>query len=134
MHHKKRRRKGGHGHPAHRMGRTNFRRPKFNVPVNIIDEETYFEAWVYCVSFKKEEIKISVSEDTLYITGKRAPEQEFPNFLLQEYPIKSFERVFELSHRADQEKIVARMEDGVLKIKVPKLVEAAPDMKDVTIE
>lgn len=133
MHHKRRRR-GGKGHPAHRFGRANFRRPKFNVPVNIIDEESHFEAWVYCLSFKKEEIKISVSDDTLYITGQREPANEFPNFLLQEYPIKSFERVFELSHRADQENIVARMEDGILKIHVPKVVEPTPEMKDVKID
>ena len=111
-----------------------YRRPKYNVPVNIIDEADFFEAWVYCLSFKKEEVKVWVNENTLYITGKRTPENDQPNFLLQEYPIKSFERVFELSHRADQAKIVARFEEGVLKIKVPKLVEAASDMQEVTIE
>lgn len=111
-----------------------YRRPKYNVPVNIIEADDHFEAWVYCLSFKKEEVKVWVNENTLYITGKRTPKNDQPNFLLQEYPIKSFERVFELSHRADQAKIVARFEEGILKIKVPKLAEATSDMQEVTIE
>jgi len=111
-----------------------YRRPKYNVPVNITEEVDYFEAWVYCLSFQKEEVKVLVNENTLYITGKREPKNDQPNFLLQEYPIKSFERVFELSHRADQSKIVAKFEGGVLKIKVPKLVEAESDMQEVKIE
>ncbi|MEM8526445.1 MAG: Hsp20/alpha crystallin family protein [Bacteroidota bacterium] len=110
-----------------------YRRPKYNVPVNIIEEESYFEAWVYCLSFKKEEVKIWVSENTLYITGKRTPKDDKPNFMLQEYPIKSFERIFELSHKADQAKIEARFEEGILKIKVPKLMEAEPEMQEVEI-
>ncbi|MEL6718424.1 MAG: Hsp20/alpha crystallin family protein [Bacteroidota bacterium] len=114
--------------------KSGYRRPKYNIPVNIIEETTHFEAWVYCLSFKKEEVKIWVNENTLYITGQRTPEEDQPNFLLQEYPIKSFERIFELSHRADQSKIVARFEDGILKIKVPKLNEVEPDMQEVKIQ
>ncbi|MEL6140805.1 MAG: Hsp20/alpha crystallin family protein, partial [Bacteroidota bacterium] len=51
-------------------------------------------------------------------------------FMLQEYPIKSFERSFELSERADQEKISAQMVDGVVVITVLKTKAAQrPDVE-----
>lgn len=120
-------------HPARKFQRAGYRRPKYNIPVNIIDEETYFEAWVYCLSFKKEDINIFISDDVIYITGKRHPENDAPNFMLQEYPIKSFERTFELSHLADKSNITARQEDGILKIRVPKVKEAQADVHEVKI-
>ena len=123
----------GH-HRMHKFRRAGFRRPRYNVPVNIIETKTYFEAWVYCISFKKEDISISVLEDTLYISGTRVPDDDAPNFMLQEYPIKGFERVFELSEKVDKSKIKARMEDGVLKIHVPKTEAAQHPVREVEIE
>src|SRR5476649_2057421 len=48
-----------------------FKRPKYNVPLNIIDNETSFEVHVYAVGFLKENIKLSVTDDVLYISGTR---------------------------------------------------------------
>lgn len=116
-----------HRHPGpewERMARRRMmrspRRAKYNVPVNIIERDEEFEVWVYALAFDKENIKVSVIEDTLYIHGKREPEEEYPNFLLHEYPIKSFERSFELSHRVDKSKIKAVYENGILKLKIGK--------------
>ncbi|MEM9886541.1 MAG: Hsp20/alpha crystallin family protein [Bacteroidota bacterium] len=119
---------------ARRFGRPAYRRPKHNVPVNIIEEDSYFEAWVYCLTFGKEEVKISIAEDMIYISGRRQPKVDAPNFLLQEYPIKSFERYFELSHRADKEQVTAKFENGILKIHVPKTAAAQRGMQEVKIE
>jgi len=111
--------------------RWGYRRPKYNVPVNIVEYEDRFEAWVYALSFPKAGIKVSVVDDMLYITGKRTPEGDpSPNFFLQEYPIKSFERSFELSERVDKAAIQARYEEGILKVIVPKtLAEQTPEME-----
>ncbi len=122
------RHRGGHraGH-AYRTG--GYRRPKYNVPVNIIEKEKEFEAWVYALGFSKENIRITVSNDVLYISGERTPEED-PHFLLQEYPIRAFERWFELSERADQSRITARVENGILIITVPKIADAvSPDVE-----
>ena len=124
------------GHEARRQGpRWGYRRPKYNVPVNIIEHEDRFEAWVYALSFPKEGIKVSVVEDMLYITGRRTPEGDpSPNFFLQEYPIKSFERSFELSERVDKQGIQARYESGVLKVIVPKAQAAMEPEIEVKVE
>ncbi|MEM1324446.1 MAG: Hsp20/alpha crystallin family protein [Bacteroidota bacterium] len=131
MHRHKRRRQQESGR---QFGRSGYRRPKHNIPVNIIEEDSYFEAWVYCLTFSKEEVKIMVAEDMIYISGRRTPKDDAPNFLLQEYPIKSFERFFELSERADKENITAKFEEGILKIHVPKTAAAQRGMQEVKIE
>ena len=118
---------------ARRFAQRGWRRPKYNVPVNIIEHETEFEVRVHSLTFSKDQIKVSVVDDTLYISGARTPEGDAsPNFLLQEYPIKSFERSFELSHRVDKSKISARHQDGVLIVTVAKAQAAM--QPEITVE
>ncbi|MCI4667383.1 MAG: Hsp20/alpha crystallin family protein [Bacteroidia bacterium] len=120
-------------YPQKRGGRgRGFRRAKYNVPVNIVENDTEFELWVYAFNFPKENIKVSVLEDTLYITGSRTPENEHPNWLLHEFPIKSFERTFELSHRVDKAGIRAVHQDGILKVFVAKT--GAAQKPEMTVE
>jgi HSP20 family protein len=42
-----------------------FRRPKYNLPINIADNETNFEVYVYALGYAKENIKISVQDDII---------------------------------------------------------------------
>ena len=66
--------------------RGHYRRPKYNVPVNIIEHETEFELHVFASTYPKDQIKVSVVNDMLYVTGKRTPEgDDSPNFMMQEY-------------------------------------------------
>ncbi len=115
--------------------RGGYRRPKYNIPVNIIETPTEFEVRVHALTFPKEEIKVSIIGETLYISGTRTPEGDSsPNFLLQEYPIKSFERSFELSHRVDKSNIKAQHDKGVLVVTVGKTKEAQEPELDIEIE
>lgn len=125
-----RHRQRGHG----RRPQYGPRRPKHNVPVNILETPTGFEARVFCVGFARENVRITIVNDMLYISGTRAPAEEYPDFLLQEYPIKSFERWFELSDKVDQKAITARFEDGVLVIDAPKVAAATSPEREVEIE
>lgn len=113
--------------------RGGFRRPKHNIPVNIIENDTEFIAYVHAVTFPKESIRLVVAGDMLYISGTRSPADLHPNFILQEYPIKSFERVFELSETVDTSRITARHEDGVLIITAPKTAEAQRPEREIDI-
>jgi HSP20 family protein len=119
---------------ARRHARGHYRRPKYNVPVNIIEHETEFELHVFATTYPKENIKVSVVNDMLYVTGTREPKDLSPNFMLQEYPIKSFERSFELSHRADKSKIKAHYKDGVLIVKVGKAQAAMDPEMEIDVE
>jgi HSP20 family protein len=114
--------------------REGYRRPKYNVPVNIIEHADAFEVQVFALTYPKDGIKVAVVEDTLYLSGKRHPEHEAPNFLLQEYPIKSFERSFELSQRVDKSGIKASHQDGILTIHVPKAGMATQPEQEIEVE
>jgi HSP20 family protein len=107
-----------------------FRRPKYNVPLNISENDTEYQVQVYATGFAKENISIAVKEDVLYITGQKEFENP-PKFTQQEFPVKTFERVVALNRKVDVESISAKHEDGVLMINLPKSKEAL--QKDLTI-
>jgi HSP20 family protein len=111
-----------------------FRRPKHNVPLNIIENAAEYEVHVYALGFAKEDIKISVTGDMLYISGTRTIADDYkPNFVRQEYPIKSFERMLDLNGAVDTNNISAKQEDGVLKITLPKTPEAQKTETEITV-
>ena len=118
----------------HRGGAGPYRRPKNNVPVNIIDKEDVFEVHLYALGFDKENITVSVSENLLSVNGTRTlAEGEAPNFLRQEYPIKSFERVIQLNDKVDVAGISARQENGVLIVTLPKKPETSKPGQNIAI-
>lgn len=53
-----------------------FRRPKYNVPVNIDESENYYTISVYASGFDKENIKLSTIDEELYINGTRTIDEE----------------------------------------------------------
>jgi HSP20 family protein len=110
------------------------RRPKYSVPLNILEHDTYYEVHVYAVGFAKENIKLSVVEEVLFISGTReVDENNLPNFTHQEFPIRSFERVVSLRGQVDIPHISARQEDGVLKIMLPKTPEAQKPEQEIKV-
>ncbi len=104
-----------------------FRRPKYNVPTNVVKTETAFEIHIYALGFDKENMKLSVLGNSLHISGTKNVEEGYePHFIRQEFPIKSFERVFELGNSIDKSLISAKQENGVLVITLPIKLEAQP--------
>ncbi|QHT69157.1 Hsp20/alpha crystallin family protein [Rhodocytophaga rosea] len=111
------------------------RRPKYNVPINISDHETHYQVDIYAVGFAKENIKISVVDDVLYISGTRTIDADKePNFIRQEYPVKSFERMVNLNSQIDTAGIKARQEDGILSVILPKSPETQQPAQDISVE
>ncbi len=100
-----------------------FKRPKFNVPMNISETENSFIVEVFATGFSKEQITLKVTDDILYISGKKEISEE-PNFIRQEFPVKVFERSLFLNGQADIEQISAKSEHEVLIISIPKTEEA----------
>ena len=131
-------------HPAfakhrHSFGRRGwapaFRRPKYNVPVNIAETDNTFDVYVYALGFSKENIKVSVTDGLLHISGTRqVDENNLPNFISQEYPVKSFERVIQLTEQVNTTSINAKQENGVLIITLPKTADAQKPAQEVKID
>lgn len=111
-----------------------YRRPKHNMPVNVMEHPENFEVFVFATGFDKENIKISVTNDVLFISGTRnVPEDYAPEFTLQEFPVRSFERSLALNGKVELNGITARQENGVLIIDLPKTASAKSEEKSIPV-
>ncbi len=111
-----------------------YRRPKYNVPVNVIENSENFEVHVFATGFDKENIRITVTNDVLFISGTRnVPESYAPGFTLQEFPVRSFERSLALNGKVELNGITARQENGVLIIDLPKNESAKSEEKSIPV-
>lgn len=125
---------GSHRAYMHAQWRRGWRRPKYNVPMNIDETDTQYEVHLYATGFDKENIKVNVSDDILIVSGTRIiDEGKEPNFVVQEFPVKNFERRISLRGQVDSKSISARQENGVLIITLPKTPEAQKSVQEIEV-
>jgi HSP20 family protein len=75
---------------------------------------------------KKEDVKITFENNLLTISGERKP-YEIPynaRVLLNEVRVRDFSRSIEIAHDVDVDKISAEMNNGVLRVALPKAESA----------
>jgi len=79
-------------------------------------------------------IDVTLEDDVLTIKGRKETE-EHPNarILLQEYEPGSYQRRFTVAETIDQEKISASLNNGLLKVVLPKTEPAKPRKIEVQI-
>lgn len=102
--------------------------------MDIIEHEKEFEILANLPGFKKDNVKISLHENQLLVeasceTGKE--ESKGTMYRCERYS-GSYRRNLLLPENADYSKISARMEDGVLRLLIPKK-EPSPQ-KEIVIE
>src|SRR6266568_2014878 len=85
---------------------------------------------------RKEDVKVTVENGVLFITGERKAEKEEKKkkFHRIERAFGRFERTFTLPDGADPTKIVADFKDGVLKIHLPKFPMAKVKPIEVKVQ
>jgi len=85
---------------------------------------------------QKEDIDISLTEDTITISGEKKKEEkvEKKDYYRLESSYGSFKRLFSLPAEVQTEKASAKFKDGVLEIRIPKTEEAKKKEKKVMIE
>jgi len=97
--------------------------------VNIKESNDAFEVEVAAPGFTKNDFKIELKHDLLTVSSNKEIENETKEgqqFSLREFSYQSFSRSFTLPNSADSEKIVAKYENGILRIIIPKKEEAKP--------
>jgi HSP20 family protein len=89
------------------------------------DEGLHFE--VACTGLTKEDISISVEGDLLKISYKK-PESDidFSGYIYHGLSRKSFDLGYKISPKYNLSKIVAEMENGLLKLHIPVSEESKP--------
>lgn len=102
---------------------------------NITEDDKEFLVKVELPEMKKEDVKVTVENGTLRISGERKAEKEekTTKYHRIESSYGSFLRAFALPEGADGNKVVADYKDGVLKVHLPKTAEAKPKAIEVKV-
>jgi HSP20 family protein len=104
--------------------------------VDIAEDEKEYLIKAELPEVKKEDVKVTVENGVLTITGERKFEKEEKNkkYHRVERAYGSFMRSFTLPEGAAGDKINAEFKDGVLKVHLPKSAEAKPKSIDVKVD
>ncbi len=99
----------------------NYSSPK----VNITEDNSSFTIFMALPGVQKSEVDINVEKDRLTVSRRTEKDQnETLNYSRREFDYGSFERSFNLPEVIHVEKIEASMENGILKLVLPKIEEA----------
>jgi HSP20 family protein len=110
-----------------RMNNAGTRYAPYGVDIREDADHLYVEAEL--PGFKKEEIDITMENQTLTISAERREQQKDQkkgDVLLNERRYTSFLRSFTLPQTVDDQKVDAKLQDGVLTIKLNKREETKP--------
>ncbi|MBI3616889.1 MAG: Hsp20/alpha crystallin family protein [Candidatus Omnitrophica bacterium] len=104
--------------------------------VDIIDEKDDIRVRADLPGMKKEDIEVSVNNDTLSIKGEKKEEKEIKekDYVRSERYYGAFQRSFTLPAGVDPQKVNAAYKDGVLEITLPKREDAKPKQIKVDIK
>jgi HSP20 family protein len=98
-----------------------------HVPVDIIDEKDAYVIVATLPGLTAEDVDIEIVKNTLDIRGEfKEAEDEKIHFLRRERPTGSFRRQFRFSTNLDSTKAEAKLENGMLTLRLPKVEEALP--------
>ncbi len=95
-----------------------------SLALDIQDEGEAYLLKALVPGLKAENLNIQILEDTLSIEGEYPAEEG--EFLMRELPVGAFRRALRLPAALDAEKAEAKIEDGVLTLRIPKSESARP--------
>ena len=103
--------------------------------VDIAEDEKEYLITAELPEVKKEDVKVTMENGTLTITGERKFEKEEKNktYHRVERSYGSFARSFALPDNGDAEKVNAEFKDGILKVRVAKRESARPKQIEVKV-
>ena len=101
--------------------------PAFTPPVDIFETTRELILLADMPGVKPKDLNIDLREDVLILTGEiDSPEGANEVAVLREYETGAYVRRFTLSELIDQAKIEAKLKDGVLRLRLPKVEPAQP--------
>jgi len=103
--------------------------------VDITEDEKEYLIQAELPDMKKEDVRLTVENGVLAISGERKFEKEEKGrkYHRIERAYGSFVRKFSLSEDADGSNVTANIKDGVLQVHLPKSVKAKQKTVEITI-
>ena len=104
--------------------------------IDIIEDDHEYLFKADLPEMKKEEVKVTIENGVLYISGERRAEKEEnkKKFHRLERFFGTFERKFTVPEDADAAKITAEFKDGVLHVHLPKSPVAKPKPIEIKVQ
>ncbi len=96
---------------------------KRSVPsVNIAENKDQFEIELAAPGYVKDDIKVKIEDEMLTISSEKKNESENSDSacIRREFSFSTFKRSFTIPETIDRESISATMENGILKVVLPK--------------
>lgn len=91
--------------------------------VNLSETDKGYHVEVAAPGLKKEDFKVDVENNVLYISSEKTEEKEEKEgkkVTRKEFSYSSFQRSFQLPENINRDKITAEYKDGLLKLEIPK--------------
>ena len=103
--------------------------------VDIMEDEKEYLIKAELPDMKKEDVRLTVENDVLAMSGERTFEKEEKGrtYHRVERAFGSFERSFSLPEDADGSKVTADFNDGLLQVHLPKSVKAKPKAIEIQV-
>jgi len=110
------------------IGTTCRRAVGYGSSVDIHEDDDGYTLWFDVPGVDKKDIRVEVEEGTLSVRGQRSIKDEG---IYQERTSGEFSRSFKLPENVGREDVSAKLENGVLKIRLLKSPEAKPIKIDI---
>ncbi|WP_212003594.1 Hsp20/alpha crystallin family protein [Chitinophaga sp. HK235] len=107
------------------------------VPVNIKENDKSYEVQVVAPGLQKKDFQINIENNRLTVSFEHKEEHKEEGkegWIRQEYKQQSFSHTFTLDDSVDPNKVVARYEEGVLKLNIPKTERAQKVTRQINVE
>ena len=104
---------------------------KTNIPVNIAENEEFYQVQVFAAGRKKEQFQVNITDQLLKISCKAAELEPGLKYIYQEQQLGEFERAFQLQDEVLLDNVHASFEDGILTVilqKDPSKVKPAQEV------
>lgn len=104
--------------------------------IDVAEHENEFVLLAEMPGVKKEDLKLTVENNALTLSGVRKP-YEVPQdarVLMNEVRVREFSRSIEFPSDVEVDKIAAELQNGLLRVVLPKAEEAKPKQIEVEVK
>ncbi|MZG31363.1 MAG: Hsp20/alpha crystallin family protein [Nitrospinae bacterium] len=104
--------------------------------VNVIEKDEAFHLEAETPGMTEKDVSVEFHDGILTLKGHRenSSESDKNDYRIREFSKQSFSRSFRLSDQVDSEKVEAKMEQGILKVTLPKKEQVKPKKIEIKVE
>jgi HSP20 family protein len=104
--------------------------------VNVIEKDEAFYLEAETPGMTDKDISVEFNAGVLTLKGHREQDStnEKTDYNIREFTRQNFERVFRISNQVDSETVSARMDQGILKVTLPKKEQSKPKKIKINVE